>query len=107
MKVLPSDRPWYLSAVVIGEYRFGLLASKLRKQREKWFQQLIDVVPVLDVNEATAIHYAAIRDQLKQDNFQIPPNDSWIAAQAIQHNLPVLSQDNHFDRIKGVPRITW
>jgi len=34
-------------------------------------------------------------------------NDAWIAALAIQHGLPILSRDEHFDGLPGVQRIGW
>jgi len=35
----------------------------------------------------------------------IPANDCWIAALAQQHRLPIISQDRHFDSVKGIQRI--
>ena len=37
----------------------------------------------------------------------IPANDAWIAALAIQHKLPVLSRDQHFDVVPDLKRKTW
>jgi tRNA(fMet)-specific endonuclease VapC len=37
----------------------------------------------------------------------IPENDYWIAALAQQHRLPIVSQDRHFDSVKGIQRIDW
>lgn len=37
----------------------------------------------------------------------IPVNDAWIAALARQHDLPVLSNDSHFDAVEGVQRIAF
>lgn len=34
----PSDRPWALPVVVIGEYRFGLQGSREAEDREQWFR---------------------------------------------------------------------
>ena len=31
----------------------------------------------------------------------------WIAALALQHRLPVLSRDEHFDDIPGIRREDW
>jgi tRNA(fMet)-specific endonuclease VapC len=37
----------------------------------------------------------------------IPANDTWIAALARQHGLPVLSNDAHFDVVAGIQRIAF
>jgi predicted nucleic acid-binding protein len=36
-----------------------------------------------------------------------PENDVWIAALALQHRLPVVSRDRHFDRVEGLERRSW
>ncbi len=107
LDVLPRDRPWYIPVVVVGEYRFGILGSREQKRRETWLSNLIGVVPVLDITESTTAHYAAIRLQLKNDGYQIPPNDSWIASLALEHRQPILSKDSHFDRVSGITRLSW
>jgi tRNA(fMet)-specific endonuclease VapC len=107
LNVLPVDRPWYLPVVVVGEYRFGLLGSRERIQREQWLKELLNVITVLEVRESTTAHYAAIRDQLKRANRQIPPNDSWIAALALEHQLPILTRNGHFQQLPGVVCLTW
>ncbi len=37
----------------------------------------------------------------------IPANDAWIAALALQHRMPVLSRDEHFDAVPGLYRESW
>jgi tRNA(fMet)-specific endonuclease VapC len=107
LKVLPRDRPWCLPVVVIGEYRFGLLGSRERDIREAWLDKLIAVVTVLEITERTTLHYAAVRHALKEANQKIPPNDSWIAALALEHQLPVLTKDTHFELVAGIRRVSW
>jgi predicted nucleic acid-binding protein len=62
---------------------------------------------VLPVEAETARHYAALRHELKRRGRPIPSNDAWIAALAVEHGLPVVSRDGHFDAIEGVRRIHW
>lgn len=104
---LPSDRPWALPVVVIGEYRFGLLGSREAEERERWLQGLISTVRVLPITETTAGYYAAVRHTLKQQRRRIPPNDSWIAALALEHRLSVLTRDVHFENIPDLARVGW
>ena len=59
------------------------------------------------IDRATAACYAEVRLALKAIGRSIPVNDTWIAAVARQLALPVLSQDAHFDAVKGLQRIAW
>jgi tRNA(fMet)-specific endonuclease VapC len=62
---------------------------------------------LLSVTEETAIAYAALRTTLKRSRRPIPANDAWIAALALQHRLPILSRDEHFDVVPGLKRRSW
>ena len=44
---------------------------------------------------------------LKAGRPSIPPNDAWIAALARQHDLPIMSNDTHFDVVDGLQRIAF
>lgn len=107
LKVLPRDRPLYLPVVAIGEYRFGLQSSRERQARENWLDRLIECSNVLDITLSTSAFYSNVRAELKFRHVKIPPNDSWISALALQHQLPVLTRDAHFDHITGVRRVGW
>lgn len=61
----------------------------------------------LSIDVETARYYGEIRHELRLDGRPIPQNDVWIAALALQHRLPVLSRDTHFDSVEGVERISW
>jgi len=60
-----------------------------------------------NVTQETAVLYAEIRQTLRQRATPIPSNDTWIAALARQHGLPVLSNDRHFDLVPGLVRTGW
>ena len=46
--------------------------------------------------------WAALRLALRDAGTRMPLNDSWIAATAIAHRLPVVSQDGDYDDIPGL-----
>jgi predicted nucleic acid-binding protein len=93
--------------IVLGEYRFGLLGSRRRQVREEVLERFVRAARVLEVTDATSRHYAAIRHDLRVAGTPIPVNDTWIAALARQHALPVLSNDAHFDAVRDVRRMGW
>ncbi|MFY9825552.1 MAG: type II toxin-antitoxin system VapC family toxin [Thermoanaerobaculia bacterium] len=106
-KVLGRDQRHHLPVIVIGEYRYGLLGSRLRVELEKLLANLSRESFVLPVDETTAETYAEVRDELRKNGRPIPENDIWIAALARQHHLPVVSRDDHFDYVPELRRVAW
>ena len=96
-----------LPVISLAEYRYGIALSRNRAIYAKWLNGLINDCPVLDINESTTPHYAAIILELKRKGKPIPTNDVWIAALCRQHALPLLSRDRHFDLVAEIKRIGW
>lgn len=94
-------------SVVLGEYYFGIRQSRRRSRYEEWLVRYLPLAEIAAVSSATADAYADIRLELKQLGNPIPSNDTWIAALARQHGLPVLSNDRHFDVVAGIRRIAF
>jgi tRNA(fMet)-specific endonuclease VapC len=93
--------------IVLGEYRLGIAQSRHYTAYKNWLQDWITAVTVLDIEEETTQHYAAIGMELKKKGRPIPANDLWIAALCRQHSLPIVSRDRHFDFVAGIQRIDW
>lgn len=93
-----------IPVIVLAEYRYGIAQSRYRSRYEDWLLGLTKNCLVLPINELTAIEYARIRGELKSGGHPIPANDTWIAALARQHRMPVISRDEHFAM---VPRLQW
>ena len=96
-----------IPVVVLGEYRFGIVRSRHRREYERWLEDLLAGARVLDITEPTTTAYAEIRAELKSSGKPIPSNDVWIAALCRQHALPVLTRDKHFDLVPELTRVTW
>jgi predicted nucleic acid-binding protein len=96
-----------LPVIVIGEYRYGLARSRLRRRLLPLFEQLIRESTVLPVTTATAAAYATVREALRSQGTPIPENDVWISALAIEHHLDIVSRDTDFDQVPGIRRRTW
>ena len=93
--------------IVLGEFRYGIALSKRRWSYDAWLESHLTQFDILSVTEDTAVAYAALRVHLKRWGLPIPANDAWIAALALQHQLPVLSRDQHFDVVPGLDRRSW
>lgn len=101
----PPPQEIAVSVVTIGELRLGVLAaadSPTRAQRLETLTraEAFDPIPV---DGAVARAWATLRQALRDHGRRMPLNDSWIAATAIAHGLPVVSQDGDYD---GVPGLT-
>jgi tRNA(fMet)-specific endonuclease VapC len=96
-----------IPSIVLGEYRFGVSASRLRPPLESKLGRLERLAEVLVVDAETAVAYATVRRELKDAGTPIPDNDVWIAALVRQCSLPLLSNDTHFDRVTGIARVGW
>ena len=94
-------------SIVLGEYYFGIRQSRHRSRYEKWLRQYLPLTEIAIVTSATADAYAEICLELKRLGKPIPTNDAWISALALQHSLPVLSNDAHFDTVDGIRRIAF
>lgn len=96
-----------IPVIVLGEFRYGIAQSKHRRTYEAWLESQLPHFEVLTVTEETAVTYAALRAALKRSGQPIAANDAWIAALSLQHRLPVLSRDRHFDVVPGLDREDW
>lgn len=90
--------------IVLGEYYFGLRQSRYRHRYEDWLRHHLPLTEIVTVTQVTAEFYSDIRLELKRAGKPIPTNDLWVAALARQHTLPVLSNDTHFDVVRGIRR---
>lgn len=101
-----SDRA-FLPIPALAEFRFGIIKSRQRMEMERWYQKSIEVYEILGIDALTAEYYAQTRLLLERKGRKIPMNDLWIVAIALQHQLPILSCDAHFDVVEGVRRVEW
>jgi tRNA(fMet)-specific endonuclease VapC len=107
LRVLPVPHRLVLPIVVIGEYKQGLLRSRYRDRLESWLDATIRTVRLGSITLATTDMYAQVLVRTRERGRPIPTNDAWVAAIALEHHLPVLSRDAHFDVVDGVQRVSW
>jgi tRNA(fMet)-specific endonuclease VapC len=107
LRALPAHVIFRLPVIALGEYRYGIERSRERVNLGHLLDQLEAVAEILPVDPQTAAHYANIREELRKHGHALPQNDIWIAAIALQHDLPIASRDAHFDYVRDVRRISW
>jgi len=96
-----------IPVIVLGEFRYGIAQSRHRGAYESWLSGHLSHFEVLPVTDDTTVAYARLRVVLRRSGRPIPANDAWIAALALQHRLPILTRDRHFDSVPGVERRSW
>ena len=107
MELISNAAVIAVPVIVLGEYRLGIVQSRRKSAYERWLSEWIAAVNVLNIDEATTLHYAAIGLELKSKGKLIGANDLWIAALCRQYRLPLLSRDRHFDVVDGIRRLEW
>jgi len=92
----------FIPAIVLGELYYGACLSDRMKRRISEMERLATKVIVLDITRETTARYGEIKAKLKRNGKKIPENDIWIAALCIQHELPLLTNDIHFDEVDNL-----
>ena len=99
-----SLKEFLLPVPVIGELRYGALNSRRSAENLAQVERLVGRCRVLDMTAATAAVYARLRLGLKEKGKPIPENDLWIAALCVEHQVPLVTLDGHFDAVDGLER---
>jgi tRNA(fMet)-specific endonuclease VapC len=97
----------YLPQPALGELYCGAHLSSNPAHPLAEIQNLLTAVVLLSPGAVTAEHYGRIRALLAKAGTPIPENDIWIAALAIEHQLPLAARDSHFDKIVGLTVLKW
>lgn len=95
-----------LSPVVLGELYEGFLGGNRNRENREILARFRTkprtvTVPIID---DTAEWFAHIKHSLRRAGTPIAINDVWIAASCMEHGAAVLTMDEHFSLIAGLPR---
>ena len=95
---------WGISSVTLGELRLGVLQARDPEAASRRLStyQLAQRFEALVVDEAVADAWALLVSRLRALGRKAPINDSWIAATAISHGIPIVTQDADYDQMPGV-----
>ena len=64
--------------------------------------QLAERFEPLAVDEAVSDTWALLVSRLRAEGRRAPINDTWIAATAIAHGVPIVTQDSDYDAMPGL-----
>lgn len=101
VEVLPDHS--FICPVTIAELQAGVLAAQdvhVRARRLATLDATNDI-EILLIDEAVAAQWARLRVHLAQAGRRMNVNDLWIAATAVAHAIPVVTQDDDFAPLQG------
>lgn len=97
-----------VSAVTKAELRAGIFAADNIETRDRRIKtlELVTRIPLLPVDDEVSNAWAQMRAYLAAFDRRVDANDIWIAATAVAHEIPVITQDTDFDHLNGVAGLT-
>ncbi len=88
-----------VSVVTAAELELGVLratSATTRRQRLATFVAVKTTYPLLEIDERTAACFAALASEALEAGRKLRRHDAWIAATALRHGVPVVTQDADF-----------
>jgi len=90
------ESEFVVTPIVLGEIEYGIgLTPSTRKRLElqKWFDDGLRRLRVLDIDSGTASTWAALLVRLRKKGKAMAVKDSLIAASALQHKLTIATRN--------------
>lgn len=85
-----------VSVITVGELRAGVLVADDVETRDRRLSTLVAALALepLPIDAEVAEAWARLRVNLRAARRRMPVNDSWIAATALAHDVPLVTQDH-------------
>lgn len=105
--LLASASDVFLPVIAIGELYFGAYKSQRVEENRRAVTAFAANRVVLMVDTDTADVFGQVKQQLRAKGRPIPENDLWIAALAIQYDLTLITDDEHFSAVDNLSWRRW
>jgi tRNA(fMet)-specific endonuclease VapC len=99
--------PLFVPLVALGELYKGAEKSANSARNRQLVDDFLQIAALLYPDSATAESYAKAAVALEAKGQMIPENDLWIAAVALECDMPLATRDAHFQRVDGLDVIPW
>lgn len=96
-----------VSTITVAELEFGVANSVRLEQNHRKLIEFLSPLSLVSFDQFDARVYAKIKNGLRIKGKPIDPFDMLIAAQAINRNLILLTNDSHFSRIPDLRIENW
>jgi tRNA(fMet)-specific endonuclease VapC len=97
----------FVPSIVLGELYYGARKSMRVTENLARIDEFVASSTVLSCDTETAQQYGDIKNKLRAKGRPIPENDIWIAAIAMQYQLPLVARDGHFHEVDGLRVEEW
>ncbi len=104
---IDAARAVFFPIVALGELYYGASFSTQVEKNYADIKKVLKQYPILTLDGETTSIYGSIKSNLRKKGKPIPENDIWIAAIAIQNDLPLVTRDAHFKEIEEILTLTW
>lgn len=105
------DEEAFLSVVTASELLHGVhraVDPQQRARRSAFVEGILERLPVIDIDLATARAHALVWAQLAAAGTVVGPHDLWLAATCIAHGLTMVTANTReFERVPGLQVETW
>ena len=95
--------PW----VVLGELHFGAQRAQRHEEALAQIHDFLKIAELLLPDQETSERNGRVKAELAQAGRPIPENDVWIAALALQYQLPLATKDEHFAVVPHLRILHW
>ena len=97
-----------VSVITEAELRTGAAKSSSPTKNLRVIEDFLEPLTIIDFSSVDAIAYAQVRARLERAGTPIGPLDTMIAAQAVAHDLTlVTNNEREFRRVSGLRIENW
>lgn len=98
---------FFLPNIALAELYFGAYRSLQVQKNLFQIEKFLEHVALVFPDGETTKTYGYIAANLAYIGKTIPQNDIWIAATALQYDLPLATLDRHFEYVDKLEIISW
>jgi len=104
LKMMANVPIAYLPIIVLGELQYGFMKGSREDENINRLKRFLsqDTVEILNINTETTRYYGELSLLCKQSGRALSNNDIWIAALAMENDLPLATFDKDFAVFKDI-----
>jgi tRNA(fMet)-specific endonuclease VapC len=102
VSIIRKTETVFIPVTVLGELYLGAHRASNVEKKMQQIQGFLLTCKLLNTENTTAHYYANVKAGLLRKGRPIPENDMWIAAVALQYDLPIYTFDAHFREVDGL-----
>jgi predicted nucleic acid-binding protein len=96
-----------ISFITVGEIYFGADKKGWSSKTLSTFMERLKAVVVIPSDNDVCREYGKLKAKLREAGSVVADNDLWIAACALRHSIPLISNNRkHFEKITGLHLIS-